>query len=213
MAWKNGHSFAYGPQKSRIGSGCSIQYSSQHSPCFHPSCPSGSPTSCNQQRRLTMTCVLPEKPFSSFPGDSCVCTATVKSNDIFNANWMPVSMRRRSWCDLYDFNSKENNDRNLSLIQACDFVVVNKQGELKVSSLSPYDSALLQVWESSVHLRHSECTKPADKSANQFQLNLCWRWTFKGISRIMNYGENPDLSWSLWPITNLNLTCVFCRSS
>lgn len=44
-------------------------------------------------------------------------------------------------------NSKENNDRYLSQTQACDYVVVNKQGELKVSSLSPYDSALLQVWK------------------------------------------------------------------
>lgn len=35
-----------------------------------------------------------------FPGDACVCTAPVKSNSIFNANWMPVSMRWRSWCDL-----------------------------------------------------------------------------------------------------------------
>lgn len=35
-----------------------------------------------------------------FPGDACVCTATVKSNGIFNANWMPFSMRWRSWCDL-----------------------------------------------------------------------------------------------------------------
>lgn len=99
---------------------------------------------------------------------------------------------------------------------ACDYVVVNKQGELKVVitvTIRQCPITGLKRAPSSIHLRHSECTKPADKSANQFHWNLCWEWTFKGIYRIINYGENPDLSWNLWPITNLNLTCAFCRSS
>lgn len=67
---------------------CSIQYYSQHSPCFQPSCPFGPRTSCSQQRRLTLTRVLPEKPFSSV-FRKCMCLHSY--NEI---KW-------HLWCNLY----------------------------------------------------------------------------------------------------------------
>lgn len=59
---------------------------------------------------------------------------------------------------------------------ACDYVVVNKQGELKVVitvTIRQCPITGLKRAPSAIHLRHSECTKPADKSTNQFHWNLC----------------------------------------